>query len=405
MSDVSATHPREAVDLAQALIRQDTSNPPGNETRAAKALHEWLTRRGVSSQLVGGDPSRMGVIARVAGASGDTPTIALCGHLDVVPADPSGWTSPPFAAEIHDGWLIGRGACDMKSQVASYARVLAALASRSTPPAGDVLLIAVADEECSQEGASMRWVTEKYPELACDFALDEGGGDVIDVPTGGRRLTVSTGEKASTVIRITASTAGGHGSHTSSSENALSVIASSVSLLESYAPTSLMIIGSEEGSTLNPTRVRAAHGNENVAPGNASVDLDTRIAPGDSVASLVASVRQLLSHLPVTLEELYDSPLGGSSSPVFSPLMDALQVATTELLPGTELSPMAFPGFTNAHFLRANWGTTTYGCWPRPNTGHTTFWEGVHATNERLHVSDIELATNWTLGVVDALGQ
>lgn len=402
-SDLSDREHAATIELAQALIRIDTSNPPGNETPAADLLHSWLSMHGVTSELVGDDPRRPGVVARVKGASSSAPTIALCGHIDVVPAGPDGWTSPPFAAEVHDGWLVGRGACDMKSQVASYASVLASLANRSFPPRGDVLLLAVADEECAQEGASMRWLTQARPDLATDFAIDEGGGDIVTHTNGGKALTVSTAEKATTVTRITANVSGGHGSHTEAGNNALSVVARALTALEADTPTDLMIIGDDTRSTLNPTRMHCPAGNENVAPGTASVDLDTRLLPGDTEAEMLARVRARLNHLPVTVDTLYDTPLGGSESPARSPLMDALQDATAKHIPDTILAPMVFPGFTNAHFLRTNWNTTTYGCWPRPRTTHTTFWQGVHAKNERIDIRDITLATDWTLSVVDAL--
>src|SRR5688500_4148620 len=117
-----------AVELARALIRVDTSNPPGRETVAASVLQGWLAAHGVASELVGPDPERRNLVATVRGR-GDGPSLALCGHLDVVPAgEPEAWRHPPFAGVLdEDGFVWGRGAVDMKAQVATRAAALVAL--------------------------------------------------------------------------------------------------------------------------------------------------------------------------------------------------------------------------------------------------------------------------------------
>ena len=147
----------ETAALLRELLRLDTSNPPGNETPAALLLNEYLQASGVECELVARDPARANLIARIRG-TGDGPSLALVGHTDVVPAgDPAAWTHPPFSGTVDgDGYVWGRGAADMKNEVATRAVALASLARAGHRPAGDLLLIAEADEEDGSAGVGMR---------------------------------------------------------------------------------------------------------------------------------------------------------------------------------------------------------------------------------------------------------
>ncbi len=142
----------EVVGLTQELIRLDTSNHPGNETLAARHLHDYLTDAGVECELVAREESRANLVARLPGrepgARAKAESLAFVGHLDVVPADPRDWTHPPFEAVIDDdGYLYGRGAVDMKNEVAARAVAMAQLARSGFRPRGDLWFLAVADEE------------------------------------------------------------------------------------------------------------------------------------------------------------------------------------------------------------------------------------------------------------------
>ncbi|MDX6323871.1 MAG: hypothetical protein QOK15_225, partial [Nocardioidaceae bacterium] len=170
--DTDALH-AEVIELARELIRIDTTN--GNETPAAELLRDHLAAAGVTSELVARDPRRANLVARVPG-SGDGPTLAFVGHLDVVPADARDWTHPPFEAVVEDGFLFGRGAVDMKNEVAIRTVALAQLARDGFRPRGDLLLVMVADEEDGAAKVGMEWLVDARPDLACDFALNEGGG-------------------------------------------------------------------------------------------------------------------------------------------------------------------------------------------------------------------------------------
>ncbi|MGH2962426.1 MAG: M20 family metallopeptidase, partial [Solirubrobacterales bacterium] len=103
----------EVVALARDLIRIDTSNPPGNETPAAQLLAAYLRDAGVECELVGPDPERLNLVARI-GGTGSGPSIMLMAHVDVVPAPSANWTVPPFEGRVAGDRLLGRGAADMK---------------------------------------------------------------------------------------------------------------------------------------------------------------------------------------------------------------------------------------------------------------------------------------------------
>jgi acetylornithine deacetylase/succinyl-diaminopimelate desuccinylase-like protein len=136
----------EVTELLSRLIQVDTTNPPGNETAAAELLRDYLEASGVECELYARVPERANLVARLRGR-GDGPTLLLLCHTDVVLADPREWSVPPFSGEVRDGEVWGRGALDMKGQVAANAVAIASLAREGFEPAGDLIFAATADEE------------------------------------------------------------------------------------------------------------------------------------------------------------------------------------------------------------------------------------------------------------------
>jgi len=169
----------ETARLLAELIRIDTTNPPGNETPAAEHLATYLAGAGVQAELRGRTPERANLVARLPGR-GDGPTLMLLGHTDVVLADPDEWTVPPFSGLEREGQVWGRGALDMKGQVAAEAVAVAALAREGWRGDGDLILCAVADEEVG-DGYGLPWLIEHHPDLVrADYVINEGGGERID---------------------------------------------------------------------------------------------------------------------------------------------------------------------------------------------------------------------------------
>lgn len=200
----------QVLDVLRDLVRIDTTNPPGNEVECARYLANLLSAAGIDTRIVESAPGRGNLIARLSG-SGEGKPLMLMGHLDVVAAEPDEWTHPPFAAEIEDGFLWGRGTTDMKQMVAACTVVMLALAVAERPLKRDVLLVATADEERGgQQG--MGWLAREMPDLfdvAC--AINEGGGAPLEV--GGRLFyTCQSAEKGVCRTVWTARSKGGHGS-------------------------------------------------------------------------------------------------------------------------------------------------------------------------------------------------
>ncbi|MGZ3429156.1 MAG: M20/M25/M40 family metallo-hydrolase, partial [Polyangia bacterium] len=200
----------DAVKHLQALIRIDTTNPPGNETPAAEYMAELLSSAGLAPTVVGETPDRKNVIARYKG-TGEKPPLLLAAHLDVVPAEPESWTHPPFGGEIHDGYLWGRGAIDMKHMAVMSALVVARLKREGVTPTRDIIFAGVADEEAGCDHGS-RWLVDHHPELVrAEFALGEAGG--FSVRLNGRVIyPIQVAEKGAVWMKLRATGRPGHGS-------------------------------------------------------------------------------------------------------------------------------------------------------------------------------------------------
>src|SRR5436309_15200618 len=159
----------EVTELLRELIRVDTTNPPGNETKAAELLRDYLGDHGVETQLIARIPERANLIARIRGGGG--PKLLFLSHTDVVLADASEWNADPFGGELRDGEVWGRGALDMKGQVAAEAVAIASLAREGFEPAGDLIFCATADEEVGA-GFGASWLCEEHAEaVGCGYRV------------------------------------------------------------------------------------------------------------------------------------------------------------------------------------------------------------------------------------------
>ena len=224
----------ETVDLLRELIRLDTVNPPGNETRAAHLLREYLEGNGVECELYARVPERANLVARIRGR-GDGPRITLLSHTDTVLADPAEWSVGPWAAEIRDEQIWGRGALDMKDQVAASAVAIASLAREGFQPNGDLIFVAAADEEVG-EAYGLEWLCAEHPEaVRCEYAINEGGGDRIVL--GGRPFYLcSVAEKMSAPFLLHVRGRSGHAAVPGLADNALVRASRLVQRLAEHVP-------------------------------------------------------------------------------------------------------------------------------------------------------------------------
>jgi acetylornithine deacetylase/succinyl-diaminopimelate desuccinylase-like protein len=429
----------EATALLRELLRIDTSNPPGGETPAAALLARYLERHGVECELIARDPGRANLVARIRG-HGTGPSLALLGHTDVVPAeDPGSWTHPPFAGHLDDaGYVWGRGAADMKNELATRVVAMAALARAGARPNGDLVLIAEADEEDGREAVGMRWLVEARPDIATDYALNEGSAERLELRDGRIVIPFTVGEKGACAAVVTALGEAGPTSLPHAGENAVPLLARLIDRLAAYEPrrrttpetaAALDVLAPGPGTlderlaravdlhpmlrdllvplyatTIAPTRL---HGSSalNVMPGRASVECDCRPVAGTPVEELRAELAAALGDdIPHEID--YPEPLtGGSVSSFETPLADACRDWFARYDPGAALVPMICNGFTDSHYLREAFGTVAYGIWPIRHTPSEVLAEGVHGRDERIHVDDLGYATAFHLDVCGAIGR
>ncbi|HLM86817.1 MAG TPA: M20/M25/M40 family metallo-hydrolase [Solirubrobacteraceae bacterium] len=446
----------EAQELLQKLIRFNTVNPPGDERAAQEYLADHLTRAGFECELLGAEPERPNLIARLRSPTAG-PTLCYLGHVDTVLANPAEWTHDPWSGDIADGFLWGRGALDMKSQVAAEIAAAASLARSGWRPArGELLIVTVVDEET---GGSLgaEWITRNHPEkVRCDMLVNEGGGAVFEY-NGRRCYGVCCAEKG--VFRFTLATDGvaGHASMPGMGENALLKMGP---LLErfaarqpSYRPTDealafLRGIGEDpedpEGSiarlraadprlaimfepmfgvTCTPTRISASQ-KINVIPSRAELKVDCRVPPGLGEREVREGIAEILDPRP-PLDQSSGAPIDsaspprgrcgedaagdsrppwrieftervvGNRSPLSSRLMDELSGWIAERDPGALVVPVALPGFTDSrHFRLAFPECVAYGFFPQRHQSMLASTPLIHGADERIDVRDLAFATD-----------
>lgn len=422
----------EVVGLARALIEVDTSNPPGRETAAARLLADYLEAAGVRCELVGPDPERLNLIARIDGRR-THPSVLVLGHTDVVPAPPAGWSSPPFTATLRDGALFGRGAADMKGELAARAVAVAQLARSGPPPEGDVVLVAASDEEDNAAPVGMAWLARERPDVCCDYALNEGGGLLLRLADGRTVVTLATGEKQVGVVRLRVFGRGGHASVPSTTSNAVLDAARAVERLLAYQPPvrvlpvlrrALDALGAPEGEdgvawtaeqhpvlarlipamtrmTVTPTGLHAGEP-PNVIPRHVDLVCDCRALPGQTTADVRDHVARALG-TEITYDFEVIVPLvGGTESRIDTPLFRICQQYVERRHPGALLLPILCTGFTDSHFVRAR-GTVAYGFAPVFATDPETYLAGMHDTDEVIAVEDLVEMTRFHFDVLTTL--
>jgi acetylornithine deacetylase/succinyl-diaminopimelate desuccinylase-like protein len=426
----SSAEDDEVVALCRALIRVDTTNPPGRETAAAELLGDYLSAAGVACELVARQADRANLVALLPGA-GTGPSMAFVGHTDVVPSDARDWTHPPFAAVVDDdGYLFGRGAIDMKGEVAARAVAIARLARSGFRPSGDLWLLAVADEEDGTADVGMRWLLEQRPDIRPHLSLNEGGGQQFVLTDGRRVSTVAVGEKGTYPARVVALGEAGHASVPDLGDNAVphlgellarigrgravpsanpSIEAVLAVLVDHQAgddlvtsvtkacelhPALSVLLWPMSGTTMAPTMLSASN-KRNVLPARAGVELDCRILPGTSEVQVEREVRSRLG-TAVAYELEWPEPLiPGSSSPAEGPLWEACRRRIAAMGDGAIPLPVLDTGYTDSAYLRWAAGTVAYGFSPMLTTPVEVADAGYHNKDERVHIDDLVLSADF----------
>jgi acetylornithine deacetylase/succinyl-diaminopimelate desuccinylase-like protein len=430
---VAAVSPRvrdEAVELLRELIRLDTVNPPGNETLAAELLRSYLEEAGIECQLLAKVAERANLVARIPG--GDGPRLLLLSHTDTVVADPTEWSVDPWAGELRDDQVWGRGALDMKGQVAASAVAVAELARDGFQPSGDLIFVASADEEVGDD-YGLSWLCREHPEaVRADYCINEGGGDRIAVD--GRCLYLcATAEKMSSPFLLRVRGRSGHASMPGIADNALVRAGGLIDRLGGFAqpprllpetkaffetlgdvpsveevaerldalePAVRAMVEPMLAMTISPTMIKASQ-RRNVIPAICEVVCDCRLLPGQTQEEAERAVRECLGEDRYEIEWI--EGVGGTCSPLETPLWSAIEDFVSAEEPGAAITPVVLPGFTDSHFLRAAFGTTAYGFFPMRMMEPELAARLIHSADERIAVADLELGTRFLVHVARTL--
>ena len=422
----------DAIELTRALIREacvnDGTPESGQEIRNVRVLQRFLAEAvaagRVETQVLESAPGRASLIARVPGTDPDAPALGLLGHIDVVPVDPEGWTRNPFGGDLIDGEVWGRGAVDMLYLTASFAAVLREVALAPEPPRGDLVLLAVADEEAGGE-YGIHWLVREHPDaVRVDEALSESGGMRM-----GGHVAIEVAEKGSAGRRLVVRGKPGHASIPYGAESAAYRVGEVLHRLREVMPiaqlgplwnrfvaariedpelaerlrdpvrldAALPQLGGIAGYahavsriTISPTVLRAGT-THNVIPAVGTIDLDIRTLPGTSDEEVDELLSEVLGEWADDVEIEHLRGWAATASPADTPLFAAIERAVEEVA-GAPVVPIMAAGGSDARVLR-ELGIPAYGYGILgPDWSYERYREGVHGHDERIDVESIELS-------------
>ncbi len=429
----------EAVSLLSRYIQIDTTNPPGNEIRAARFFKEILQQEGIDSRIIESAPGRGNIYARLPG-DGSKKGVVLLHHMDVVPADGKLWQEPPFSGVVKNGDIWGRGSLDMKGPGIVELMAVLILKRQGVPLKGDLVFLGTADEEA---GGAMGagFLLAQHPELFKNvgLVLNEGGGIRLGTDARVRYYSVSVAEKTPLWLRLSASGRAGHGSTPGNNlaVNKLLAALHRVMLFQSpikvvpevqrfYAQTAHLEPASRReqytdlgtalrdpafvadftkdpranASVRNTISITRLHGSAkvNVIPGLASAELDVRLLPGEDANAFIETLRQVIADDAIKVDVLLSFP--PSISP---PHPGAMNVIAAFAQAHDEGAPVVAPllrGFTDCHFFRER-AIPCLGFMPirSPAAGDSL----VHGVNERISVQQLKFAVRAMYDIVRKL--
>ena len=441
----TAAADRELVGHLQALIRFRTVNPPGDELAIARHLAAVLGAEGIEHELYDTAPNRAAVVARLRGRGRGGPLL-LVAHTDVVGVEAERWTVDPFAGEVRDGWLYGRGAIDDKGMLAVNLQTMLLLkrrvVDRGLPLERDVVLVATPDEEAGSDWG-LGWLLAHHPDvLAAEWAINEGGRvRVVD----GRPLyaAVQTAEKVPNLLALVCEGPSGHAAVPLPDNvllrlgRALAAVGAHVEplrlgpttetffrLLAGVWPDPAMAAAMADLTSGDDARratgerrlraepsldavlrtgispVRVAGGvRDNVIPAEATALLNVRTLPGESLDEVAARLGAAIGdpRVRVTIVERGET---APSSPVDGAPYQALAASLVALEPSLTVVPYLSTGATDNACLRRA-GIATYGILPFPLAPEDE--ARMHGHDERVSLDALAFGLRVVAGAVARL--
>jgi acetylornithine deacetylase/succinyl-diaminopimelate desuccinylase-like protein len=419
----------EAETLAhyQALLRADTSNPPGNEVRAVEYLKQVLEREGIPARAFALDPARPNLVARLKGSSKKRPLLIL-GHTDVVTVDPKKWKFPPFSATVDQGYVYGRGTLDDKDNLVTCLMVMLQLKRLKVALDRDVIFLAEAGEEGTTNVGIDFMVEKHFAEIDAEIALAEGGG--VERQGGKMQFArIGTAEKIPYRVRLVARGPAGHGSVPLRS-NAVVRLSQAVAKVaawqtpmrlndttrtyfERLAQLSTPEKAARYNGILNPEKAAAIQEyfaeheprhysmlrtsvspnivqggyRYNVIPSEAEARLDVRVAPGEDVPALFQEMKTVINDPAIEIVNGGGTRPAGAPSPVDSEAFRVLE-RTLKTHYGVAVLPSMGTGASDSAQLRAK-GILAYGIGPAVDVEDGPLGFGAHSDQERILLSEL----------------
>lgn len=424
----------EAVHFLIELVKIDTQDPPGDESKVAHYLQGVLKSEGIESELLEPVPGRASIVARLKG-NGKKRPLLIMGHEDVVPVDRSHWTVDPFAANEREGLLYGRGASDDKAMVAANLEIFLQLKRMKVPLDRDVIFLSEASEEMSSPAGMAALVDRYWDKLDCEFALNEGGGSLVE---NGKikYMGVSTAEKLPRGANLVATGSSGHGS-VPRVDNAVVHLAAAVAKAGTWATPARLnettrvfferlatISPPEEAAwyrnildpkvqeelkhrkpqyysmvrtSVVPTMLKAGY-KSNVIPPTAEATLDIRALPDEDLPKFREALAAVINdpQVKVVAEETSFSMPPSAPSKLGTEMFAALEHAQKEVAPEAITLPVMTTGATDSSFLRTR-GVQAYGIGV-PRTDEEG--RGVHGNDERIETKQLGLFVRYLFTAV-----
>lgn len=420
-------HPdREVVQICRDLIRIDTSNygsqPGPGERAAAEHVAALLDEVGITAELYEAEPGRTSVVASWAPEGVDTSLSPLLvhGHLDVVPATADDWSVPPFAGEVVDGCVWGRGAVDMKDFDAMVLGVVRARARAGAAPRRPLRLVFTADEEAGS-GLGAHWLADAHPATVsdCELAIGEVGGFSLTIRDDLRLYLVQTAEKGLAWLNLIAEGRAGHGSFRND-DNAVTALSAAVArvgehtwphritaaqqaFLEAVSEafeieldpgaveqtlarlgSIARMVGATMSNTANPTMLEAGY-KHNVIPGLATAGIDGRFVPGgeeEFFATITELIGDRVRYEVLTRQPAVETEFSGA-------LVEAMQACLTAEDPGARAVPFLMSGGTDAKAWD-RLGIRSFGFCPLRLPPELDFVGMFHGVDERVPTESLE---------------
>jgi len=440
---------QDATELLRTMIRNACVNTgtaaSGGEERNADALESYFAGSGLSFQRFTSAPGRVSLITRIEGSDPKAPTLLLMGHTDVVPVNASGWSRDPFAGDVVDGIVWGRGATDMLHITATMAVAVRRLAKSGFRPRGTLIYLGVADEEAGGTYGAKFLVDQHFEAVKADYVITESGGVPIPAPDG-IKLPVTVAEKGINWRRLIVKGTPGHGSMPFRTDNALVTAAEVVRRISTYQPKAKILdewrqyvgelgLAPELAAALtDPDRVmeavrhleplgfaRLAHacthttfspnvvtegGSKiNVVPDRIAIDVDVRALPGVSPLDVDGMLREALGDLRTRVDIEAPRSQDGTRTALTGPLVDAMRRVTQALVPGSKIIPRLTSGGTDARYFRFK-NIPSYGfALHSRRIPYTEYPLMFHGNDERIDTESLRLsATMWEALVREFLG-